>query len=191
MTIIRTAHREIDTRIVYYGPGLSGKTTNLVNIHSRMPSASRGRMRSIDTDDERTLFFDFVPIEPVSIGGWSIRFQLYSVPGQASYGRTRRAMLAGVDGVVFVADGAPDRLKANQESFREFVDNLRRQQRTLDDLPVVVQVNKMDKADGVTAEDIAERIGAENTPVVEAIAIRGAGVRETLQTVMKRVAKAI
>lgn len=191
MTIIRTADREIDTRIIYYGPGLSGKTTNLVNIHQRMPDDLRGPMRSIDTDQERTLFFDFVPVEPVRIGGWSLRFQLYSVPGQESYVRTRRAMLAGVDGVVFVADSSPDRQRANQESLQELAEHLERQGRVLGEVPVVVQVNKMDQANGVPSEETASRIGAGDWPVLEAVAVRGVGVRETLQLIVKQVAHAI
>lgn len=191
MTIIRTADREIDTRIIYYGPGLSGKTTNLVNIHQRMPEELRGPMRSVDTNEERTLFFDFVPVEPVRIGGWSLRFQLYSVPGQDSYVRTRRAMLSGVDGVVFVADGSPDRQRANQESLQELAEHIERQGRALGDVPIVVQVNKMDQAAGVSSKDVASRIGAGEWPVVEAVAVRGVGVSETLQLIVKQVAHAI
>lgn len=191
MTIIRTADREIDTRIIYYGPGLSGKTTNLVNIHQRMPEELRGPMRSVDTNEERTLFFDFVPVEPVRIGGWSLRFQLYSVPGQGSYVRTRRAMLSGVDGVVFVADGSPDRQRANQESLQELAEHIERQGRALGDVPIVVQVNKMDQAAGVSSKDVASRIGAGEWPVVEAVAVRGVGVSETLQLIVKQVAHAI
>ena len=191
MTIIRTADREIDTRIIYYGPGLSGKTTNLVSIHQRMPEELRGPMRSVDTNEERTLFFDFVPVEPVRIGGWSLRFQLYSVPGQDSYVRTRRAMLSGVDGVVFVADGSPDRQRANQESLQELAEHIERQGRALGDVPIVVQVNKMDQAAGVSSKDVASRIGAGEWPVVEAVAVRGVGVSETLQLIVKQVAHAI
>jgi signal recognition particle receptor subunit beta len=191
MTVVRTASREIDTRIVYYGPGLSGKTTNLVNIHQRMPDDLRGPMRSIDTEDERTLFFDFLPVEPIRIGGWSLRFQLYSVPGQEAYTRTRRAMLAGVDGVVFVADAAPDRIDANRKSLEELREQLGRQGRSLDAIPAVLQVNKMDRAGDEGAEAIAARIGGGGLPVVEAVAVRGIGVRETLQQVVQRVAHAL
>jgi signal recognition particle receptor subunit beta len=191
MTVIRTADREIDTRIVYYGPGLSGKTTNLVNIHQRMPADLRGPMRSIDTEDERTLFFDFLPVEPVRIGGWSLRFQLYSVPGQEAYARTRRAILAGVDGLVFVADASPDRLDANRESLEELGEQLERQGRSLDTVPAVLQVNKMDRATGESADEIARRIGGAELPLVEAVAVRGVGVRETLQQVVQRVARGL
>jgi signal recognition particle receptor subunit beta len=191
MTVIRTADREIDTRIVYYGPGLSGKTTNLVNIHQRMPDDLRGPMRSIDTEDERTLFFDFLPVEPVRIGGWSLRFQLYSVPGQDTYARTRRAMLAGIDGIVFVADASPDRLDANRESLDELREQLARQGRALDTIPAVIQINKMDRAGDEDAVALADRIGAGPLPVVEAVAVRGIGVRETLQQVVQRVAHAL
>jgi mutual gliding-motility protein MglA len=191
MTVIRTADREIDTRIVYYGPGLSGKTTNLANIHQRMPDNLRGPMRSIDTEDERTLFFDFLPVEPVRIGGWSLRFQLYSVPGQEAYARTRRAMIAGVDGLVFVADASPDRLGANRESLDELREQVERQGRSIHDVPIVLQVNKMDRAMGTDAREIAREIGGEDLPIVEAVAVRGIGVRETLQQVVQRVAHAL
>jgi signal recognition particle receptor subunit beta len=191
VTIIRTADREIDTRIVYYGPGLSGKTTNLVNIHQRMPVDLRGPMRSIETDEERTLFFDFLPVEPVRIGGWALRFQLYSVPGQESYVRTRRAMLSGVDGLVFVADATPDRLRDNRASLEELADHLALQGRSLDDVPLVVQVNKMDQAAGEVASDVASSIGGGGWPVVEAVAVRGVGVPETLREIVQRVARAI
>lgn len=191
MSTIRTANREIDTRIVYYGPGLSGKTTNLVNIHTRMPPDLRGEMRSIETEQERTLFFDFVPVEPVRIGGWSLRFQLYSVPGQETYVRTRRAMLGGVDGVVFVADATPDRLQANLDSLRELGDLLERQGSSLDALPFVVQVNKMDQVVNATAGEIVARIGGADAPVVEAVAIRGVGVSQTLCEIMRLVTRAI
>jgi signal recognition particle receptor subunit beta len=191
MTVIRTADREIDTRIVYYGPGLSGKTTNLVNIHQRMPADLRGPMRSIDTEDERTLFFDFLPVEPVRIGGWSLRFQLYSVPGQEAYARTRRAILAGVDGLVFVADASPDRFDANRESLEELGEQLERQGRSLDTVPAVLPVNTMDRATGESADEIARRIGGAELPLVEAVAVRGVGVRETLQQVVQRVARGL
>lgn len=148
-------------------------------------------MRSIDTEDERTLFFDFLPVEPVRIGGWSLRFQLYSVPGQETYARTRRAMLAGIDGIVFVADAAPDRVEANRESLDELREQLERQGRSLDSLPAVLQVNKMDRAGDEAADAIAARIGGEDLPLVEAVAVRGIGVRETLQHVVLRVAHAL
>lgn len=191
MTVIRTADREIDTRIVYYGPGLSGKTTNLVNIHQRMPDSLRGSMRSIDTEDERTLFFDFLPVEPVRIGGWSLRFQIYSVPGQETYARTRRAMLSGVDGIVFVADASPERHDANRASLEELREQLARQDRSLESMPAVLQVNKMDRAGGEEAPAIATRISGGDLPLVEAVAVRGIGVRETLEHVVQRIAHAL
>jgi len=191
VTTIRTADREIDTRVVYYGPGLSGKTTNLVNIHQRMSGGLRGQMRSIETEQERTLFFDFVPVEPVRIGGWSLRFQLYSVPGQETYARTRRAMLGGVDGVVFVADASPDRLRANQESIQELAEHFERQGRSLENVPLVLQANKMDQSGDVSAVEVAARLGGADWPVVEAVAVRGVGVRETLREIVQRVTRAL
>ncbi len=191
MTTIRTANREIDTRIVYYGPGLSGKTTNLVNIHERMPPELRGEMRSIETEQERTLFFDFVPVEAVRIGGWSLGFQLYSVPGQETYAPTRGAMRGGVDGVVFVADATPNRLRANQDSIQELADHLELQGRSLDELPLVVQVNKMDQSGGVALEELLSRVGGGDAPAVEAVAVQGVGVGETLREIARRVTRAI
>lgn len=191
MTIIRTSDREIDTRIVYYGPGLSGKTTNLTDIHRRMPADLRGEMRSIETEQERTLFFDFVPVEPVRIDGWALRFQLYSVPGQEGYVRTRRAMLSGADGVVFVADASPDRVEANATSMIELGELLAGQGRDIETVPLVVQVNKMDLAAGASLVDLTAGWGASDLPTVEAVALRGVGVRETLREITRRVTRAI
>ncbi len=189
MSLINLAAREVHAKIVYYGPGLSGKTTNLLNIHQRLPAAARGRMKSIETEAERTLFFDFVPLGAAKVGGYTIQFHLYSVPGQEPYSRTRRAILGGADGVVFVADAAPDRQDANQASLAELADHLRHHQRDIADIPLVLQYNKMDLEQAVPAEELNQTLNPANRPHVAAIALRGNGVTETLREVCRLVAR--
>ena len=191
MATIDLRRRRIDARIVYYGPAQSGKTTNLQNIHARLPEGSRGEMRSIATEAERTLFFDFVPIEPLTIGGWDIRFHLYSVPGQDDYVRTRRALLAGADGIVFVADAAPDRQSANMASRDELLDHMRHYGKSLETLALVVQVNKLDLPTIVDPVELGKTLALGDAPVIEAIAIQGNGVAETLTAITRGVAKAL
>lgn len=191
MATIDIRRRRIDARIVYYGPGLSGKTTNLQNIHARLPEGSRGELRSIATEAERTLFFDFIPIEPLNLGGWDVRFHLYSVPGQEDYVRTRRALLAGADGLVFVADAAPDRLDANLASRDELLDHMRHYDKTFETLPVVTQVNKLDLPEVIDPVELGSLLALSDDPPIEAIALRGNGVAETLAAVTRRVAKAL
>lgn len=189
MALIDIPNREIRARIVYYGPGLSGKTTNLLNIHSRLPGESRGEMQSIATDDERTLFFDFVPIEPVTLCGWNVRFHLYSVPGQEVYVRTRRAILGGADGVVFVADAAAGCLDANRASMAELETHLDHYQRTIDTLPLVLQYNKIDVADALPADALDRELNPGAWAAFPAIALHGNGVAETLSAVSRLVAR--
>lgn len=191
MATINVQKRRIDTKIVYYGPGQSGKTTNLLDIHARMPDELRGPMQSIDTVEERTLFFDFMPVEEIEIGGWALRFHLYSVPGQEDYVRTRRAILGGADGVVFVADADPERAEANRESARELHEHLAHYGRDESSLPIVLQVNKGDLADARDAAEVSCDISASGWPVVPAMAIRGIGVRETLESIAKAVARTL
>ena len=191
MALIDVANREVHARIVYYGPGLSGKTTNLTNIHQRLPAEIRGEMKSIATEAERTLFFDFVPIEPVRVGGWAIRFHLYSVPGQAVYVRTRRAILAGADGVVFVADADRARLQANLASLAELEQHLEHYQRSVRDVPIVLQYNKVDLPVASSRSQLDAALNPAGWPVQEAIATQGNGVAETLATISKLVARSI
>jgi signal recognition particle receptor subunit beta len=191
MATIDLRRRRIDARIVYYGPGLSGKTTNLQNIHARLPERSRGEMRSIATEAERTLFFDFVPIEPLTLGGWDLRFHLYSVPGQEDYVRTRRALLAGTDGIVFVADAAPDRHAANISSRDELLDHLRHYGKSLESMPLVVQVNKVDLPKIVDPVVLAKLLDLGGAPMIEAIALQGNGVADTLATITRAVARTL
>jgi mutual gliding-motility protein MglA len=188
LATINLAAREIHAKIVYYGPGLSGKTTNLVDIHRRMPPELRGRLQSIATEQERTLFFDFVPIESGRVGGYAVHFHLYSVPGQEHYVRTRRAILGGADGVVFVADAAADRLTANLASVEELRANLTQHGRSAAVVPIVLQYNKMDLDDALSFEQLEARLNVGGWPSLGASAVHGNGVAETLRTISKRVA---
>jgi signal recognition particle receptor subunit beta len=191
MALIDVANREIHAKIVYYGPGLSGKTTNLVNIHERLPPELKGEMKSIATEAERTLFFDFVPIEEVRIGGWAIRFHLYSVPGQDVYVRTRRAILGGADGVVFVADSSLDRRQANIDSLAELTLHFAYYQRSAENLPVVFQYNKIDLPGAINRIELDAALNKNDSPTFDAIATQGAGVRETLASISKLVARTL
>ncbi len=191
MALIDVRKREIQAKIVYYGPGLSGKTTNLRNIHDRMPDDVRGDMKSIETEDERTLFFDFIPVEPVQVEGWSIRFHLYSAPGQEFYVRTRRALVSGADGVVFVADADANRLGANLESLAELHEHLDHYQRTSSNLPVVLQYNKVDLPAASSSHELDASLNQAGWPAFEAIATRGNGVAETLTTITRLVARTL
>ncbi|MGC4192960.1 MAG: ADP-ribosylation factor-like protein [Thermomicrobiales bacterium] len=189
MATIDVRQRRIDAKIVYYGPGLSGKTTNLLDIHRRMPADRRGPLRSLATDEERTLFFDFVPVAPILVGGWDVRFHLYSVPGQEHFARTRRAVLGGADGVVFVADAAPDRQDANQASIDELGAFLDAYAHPLSDTAFVMQFNKMDLPDAIDEATLQATLNPGARPAFAAIATQGNGVSETLRTVSRQVAR--
>jgi mutual gliding-motility protein MglA len=191
MATINVRERRIDAKIVYYGPAQSGKTTNVVNVHSRLPEAYRGPLRSIDTEDERTLFFDFMPMHQIEVGGWAIRFHLYTVPGQKDYVRTRRAILGGADGVVFVADAAPEQAEANRESVAELHEHLEHYGRDATSLPVVLQVNKTDLSEARPLLEMGEDLNEAAWPVFPAMAIRGIGVSETLGAIAKAVARTL
>ena len=187
MALINVAAREIHGKIVYYGPGLSGKTTNLQYIHSRIPSNTKGELLSIETETERTLFFDFLPIDLGKVHGFTIRFHLYTVPGQVLYERTRVAVLNGADGVVFVADASRDRLPDNLQSLRELAQNLTAQGKRFLDYPLVMQYNKMDLPQGLQTPVLDRYINTVKVPRFEASAITGKGVFETLRAISKLV----
>lgn len=189
MASIDLRNHRIDAKIVYYGPAQSGKTTNLTNVHSRLPESFKGPMRSIDTVDERTLFFDLMPIQEIEVGGWSIRFHLYTVPGQEDYVRTRRAILGGADGIVFVADADPAQREENQQSMNELHTHLEHYGKTAADMPIVLQVNKTDLPNARPASAVSDPLNLHAWPVVQAMAIRGIGVSETLSTITKAVAR--
>ncbi|HEX7038852.1 MAG TPA: ADP-ribosylation factor-like protein [Trueperaceae bacterium] len=184
MSTINFAVREINFKIVYYGPGLSGKTTNLKQIYDQVPAESKGEMVSLATEDERTLFFDFLPLDLGKVNGFKTRFHLYTVPGQVFYNSSRKLILRGVDGVVFVADSAPDRLRANAESLRNLRENLQEYNLRLADVPTVLQFNKRDLPDALPMEMLNAVLNPEGRfQVFEAVAAEFKGVFEPLRAV--------
>ncbi|MDF1523808.1 MAG: ADP-ribosylation factor-like protein [Trueperaceae bacterium] len=188
MSTINFAAREINFKVVYYGPGLSGKTTNLKQIHTHVPGESKGEMVSLQTEDERTLFFDFLPLDLGKVNGFKTRFHLYTVPGQVFYNASRRLILRGVDGVVFVADSAPNRLRANAESLRNLRENLAEYDLSLGELPYVIQVNKRDLPDALPLDMVRAVLDpAGRVPLFEAVAQSYQGVVEPLKAVSKLV----
>ena len=187
MTFINYASREINCKIVYYGPGLCGKTTNLQYIFDSTAPQSRGKLISLATETDRTLFFDFMPLELGTVRGFKTRFHLYTVPGQVFYDASRKLILKGVDGVVFVADSQEERMDANVESLYNLEENLQSQGYDLMKLPYVLQLNKRDLQNIVPAEDLAAELQRKAEPVVEAVASTGAGVFDTLKAVAKQV----
>lgn len=190
MSTINLAAREINFKIVYYGPGLSGKTTNLQKIFDSVPEGSRGEMVNLATEDERTLFFDFLPLELGKVSGFQTRFHLYTVPGQVFYNTSRKIILQGVDGIVFVADSAPNRLRANAESFRNMRENLAEHGLDLDQVPLVLQVNKRDLPDALPVDMIRAVVDpGRRLRVFEAVAAEGSGVFEPLRAVSEMVLK--
>lgn len=187
MSFINYASREINCKIVYYGPGLCGKTTNLKHIYEHTNADAKGKMISLETETERTLFFDFLPLSLGEIRGFKTRFHLYTVPGQVFYNASRKLILKGVDGVVFVADSQVDRLEANLESLDNLRDNLDEQGYTLNQLPYVIQYNKRDVHDAVDLGYLRQTINQDGVADFEAVATNGTGVFETLKAVAKQV----
>jgi signal recognition particle receptor subunit beta len=187
MTFINYASREINCKIVYYGPGLCGKTTNLQHIFEATSPQARGKLISLATETDRTLFFDFMPLELGTVRGFKTRFHLYTVPGQVFYDASRKLILKGVDGVVFVADSQEERMDANVESLYNLEENLRTQGYDLMKMPYVLQLNKRDLPNIVPVEDLTAELLRKEEPVVEAVASTGAGVFDTLKAVAKQV----
>ncbi len=187
MASINYATREISCKIVYYGPGLSGKTTNLQIIHRKVPNKEKSEMVSLATETDRTLFFDFLPLDLGSIKGFSTKFQLYTVPGQVYYNATRKLVLRGVDGVVFVADSQADKLQENLESFANLEENLREYGHSLDTIPMVLQFNKRDLPNVMSVEELSSFLNKYQSPYFEAVASTGVGVFTTLKAIGKSV----
>lgn len=185
MSFINYASREINCKIVYYGPGLCGKTTNLQFIYQKTAPDAKGKMISLATETERTLFFDFLPLSLGEIRGFKTRFHLYTVPGQVFYDASRKLILKGVDGVVFVADSQEERIDANIESLENLRINLKEQGYDLDKLPYIVQYNKRDLPDTMSVEELRSELNPTNVPEFEACATTGEGVFETLKAVAK------
>ena len=187
MTFINYASREINCKIVYYGPGLCGKTTNLQHIFDATSPQARGKLISLATETDRTLFFDFMPLELGTVRGFKTRFHLYTVPGQVFYDASRKLILKGVDGVVFVADSQEERMDANVESLHNLEENLRAQGYDLMKLPYVLQLNKRDLPNVIPVQELKEELYRKGEPVVEAVASVGTGVFDTLKAVAKQV----
>ncbi len=189
MTFINYASREINCKIVYYGPGLCGKTTNLQYIYDKSNAAARGKLISLATETDRTLFFDFLPLELGTVRGFKTRFHLYTVPGQVFYDASRKLILKGVDGVIFVADSQVERMDANVEAIENLKLNLKSQGYDLLTIPYVLQLNKRDLPNVASVEEMTKLLIQKNPrePVVEAVAAKGTGVFETLKGVAKLV----
>ncbi len=187
MTFINYVARELNCKIVYYGPGLGGKTTNLQHVYSITAPENKGKLISLATETERTLFFDFLPIDLGQIRGFKTRFHLYTVPGQVFYDASRKLILRGVDGVVFVADSQEERLDANLESISNLQENLKEHGFDLAKIPYVLQLNKRDLTNALPAAELQKLLFIKGEPVFEAIAMKGIGVLDTLKAVVRQV----
>jgi len=187
MTFINYAAREINCKIVFYGPGLGGKTTNLQYIYDRTNSNSKGKLISLATETDRTLFFDFLPLDLGTVRGFRTRFHLYTVPGQVFYDASRKLILKGVDGVVFVADSQRARAESNVESLQNLDKNLKEQGYDLATIPYVLQFNKRDLPTSMPADEMYQQLNIKGEPTFEAVAPQGVGVFETLKAVAKLV----
>ncbi|MBY0358973.1 MAG: GTPase domain-containing protein [Candidatus Obscuribacterales bacterium] len=185
MALVNYAMREINCKIVYYGTGLGGKTTNLKYIHSQLAPSTRGELISLATETERTLFFDFLPLDLGSVQGFKTRFSLYTVPGQVEYNASRKLILNGVDGIIFVADSDVMRAKENVDSLQNMIDNLAEYSYTLDNIPWVLQYNKRDLANAMSIERMEKDLNIRNIPSFEAVASEGLGVFATLKAISK------
>ena len=189
MTFINYASREINCKIVYYGPGLCGKTTNLQFIYEKTNPSAKGKLISLATETDRTLFFDFLPLELGNVRGFKTRFHLYTVPGQVFYDASRKLILKGVDGVVFVADSQVERMEANLESFDNLKANLAEQGYDMANIPLVIQYNKRDLPNAAPLDEMRRLLNTRQQPDFEAAASVGRGVFETLKATAREVLK--
>ena len=187
MSFINYSSREINCKIVYYGPGLCGKTTNLQYIYNKTNPEAKGKMISLATETERTLFFDFLPLSLGEIRGFKTRFHLYTVPGQVFYDASRKLILRGVDGIVFVADSQQERMDANVEALDNLMANLKEHGYDFNKIPYVLQLNKRDLPNILPVDLLSTELRKKNEPIVEAVAFQGVGVFETLKEIAKQV----
>jgi signal recognition particle receptor subunit beta len=187
MSFINYAAREINVKIVFYGPGLGGKTTNLQYIYERSKPEQKGKLISLATETDRTLFFDFLPLDLGSVRGFKTRFHLYTVPGQVFYDASRKLILKGVDGVVFTADSQEARMDANVESLRNLEDNLSENGFELRTIPYALQLNKRDLPTAIPVDSMYRILNLKGEPTFETVAVQGMGVFETLKAVAKQV----
>lgn len=187
MALVNYAKREINAKIVFYGPGLCGETTNIKYIHEKLRPDTRGKLLSLATETDRTLFFDFLPVDLGEIKGYQTRFHLYTVPGQVFYNSTRKMVLKGADGVVFVADSQRDMLPANLESLANLRENLTEQGKNIDDIPMVIQYNKRDLPSAMPLEELDRALNPRKLPTFPACAHDGTGVLSTLSSLAKMI----
>ena len=187
MSLINYSSREINVKIVYYGPGLCGKTTNIQYIYNKVSPETKGKLITLATEMDRTLFFDFLPLELGEVKGFKTRFHLYTVPGQVYYDASRKLILRGVDGIVFVADSQASRYDANIESLYNLHENLKEYNLRLEDIPFSIQYNKRDLNDIISVSDLEQELNPRKYPSFEAVAVNGTGVFNTLKSVAKSV----
>jgi signal recognition particle receptor subunit beta len=187
MSLINYSSREINCKIVYYGPGLCGKTTNIQYVYNKVDPGTKGKLITLATEMDRTLFFDFLPLELGTVKGFKTRFHLYTVPGQVYYDASRKLILRGVDGIVFVADSQTSRYDANIESLYNLHENLEEYKLKTEDIPFVIQYNKRDMPEIIDLDDLEQELNPEACPSYEAIAVKGDGVFDTLKAVAKGV----
>ncbi len=187
MSLINYSSREINVKIVYYGPGLCGKTTNIQYIYNKVSPETKGKLITLATEMDRTLFFDFLPLELGEVKGFKTRFHLYTVPGQVYYDASRKLILRGVDGIIFVADSQVSRYDANIESLYNLHENLKEYNIKLEDIPFSIQYNKRDLNDIISVEDLEQELNPRKYPSFEAVAVNGMGVFNTLKSVAKSV----
>ena len=187
LSFINFAAREINCKIVYYGAGLGGKTTNLQVIYQRTAEQQKGKMISLATETERTLFFDFLPLDLGSVRGFKTRIHLYTVPGQVFYDASRKLILRGVDGIVFVADSQEQRMDANVEALENLMSNLQEHGYDFNKIPYVLQLNKRDLPNILSPDQLNKELRKKNEAVVEAVAFQGVGVFETLKEIARQV----
>ena len=187
MSLINYSSREINCKIVYYGPGLGGKTTNIQYVYEKLAPETKGKLVTLATEMDRTLFFDFLPLELGEVKGFKTRFHLYTVPGQVYYNASRKLILRGVDGIVFVADSSESRFDANIEALYNLHDNLKEYDLDLKEIPFVMQWNKRDMPDAIPVDELNEELNPEGYDYFEAVAVNGVGVFDTLKCVAKQV----
>lgn len=187
MSFVNYVTKEVNCKIVYYGPGLGGKTTNIQYVYQKTSGGNKGNMITLNSENERTLFFDFLPLDLGEIRGFKTRFHLYTVPGQVFYEASRKLILRGVDGIVFVADSQVERMEANLESLKSLEKNLREQGYEMDKIPLVFQWNKRDLPNTTSIQDLHDALNKINAQEFEGVAVKGNGVFETLKVISKLV----
>ncbi len=187
MSFVNYVTKEVNCKIVYYGPGLGGKTTNIQYVYQKTSGGNKGNMITLNSENERTLFFDFLPLDLGEIRGFKTRFHLYTVPGQVFYEASRKLILRGVDGIVFVADSQVERMEANLESLKSLEKNLREQGYEMDKIPLVFQWNKRDLSNTTSVQDLHDALNKINAQEFEGVAVKGNGVFETLKVISKLV----